>query len=88
VVLPVPVVPMTTWWERSRRYGIAASGGAGWPAARITAPATMAPPRDSSGTAPGAAIRARAVRTWCRHCRRSKAALAVGDSPPVPVRIA
>ena len=54
----------------------------------MTAPATMAPSRDSSGTAPGAAILARALRTWCRHCRRSKAAGARGVSPPVPVCIA
>ena len=51
---------------------------------RMVAPATTCR-RDSSGRAPGAAIRARAVRTWCRHCRRSNAAGALGDRPPLPV---
>jgi len=54
----------------------------------MTAPATMAPRRETSGTEPGAAIRARAVRTWRRHCRAWKAAGEVGKIPPVPVSIA
>jgi hypothetical protein len=60
---------------------------AGCPAALITAPATRSPLRVVSAIAPGAAIRARAVRAWCRHCRWSKAAAASGDSPPLPVCI-
>ena len=85
VVFPVPVVPITTWCERSRGYGMPASGRAdgrppgSWPRPRRCRSGTV------SGTEPGAAIRARAVRTWCRHCRRSNAAGALGASPPVPV---
>ena len=63
VVLPVPVVPSTTWCERSRGYGRTASGRAGWRTVRIVAPATTLPSRSSNGTEPGAVIRARAVRT-------------------------
>src|ERR1700735_3189796 len=58
---------------------------AGWPTARMTAPATTLPSWLVSGTDPGAAIRARALRTWCRHCRRSKLTAEPGDAPPVPV---
>ena len=87
VVFPVPVVPSTTWCERRRGYGTTASGRAGWRTALIVAPATTLPSRASSGTEPGAAIRARAVRTWCRHCRRSNAAGALGPNPPLPVSI-
>ena len=83
--MPVPVVPSTTWCERSRGYGRTASGRAGWRTARIVAPATTLPSRSSNGTEPGAVIRARAVRTWCRHWRWSKAAGALGASPPLPV---
>ena len=85
VVFPVPVVPMTTWCERSRGYGMAVSGSGRCRTVRMVAPATTLPSRRSSGTAPGALIRARAVRTWCRHCRRSNAAGAPGLSPPLPV---
>ena len=53
---------------------MAASGRGRCRTARMVAPATTLPSRRSSGTAPGALIRARAVRTWCRHCRRSNAA--------------
>ena len=42
----------------------------------------MAPRRETSGTEPGAAIRARAVRTWRCHCRAWKAAGEVGKIPP------
>ena len=87
VVFPVPVVPSTTWCERSLGYGMTASGRAGCRTVLIVAPATTLPSRESSGTEPGAAIRARAVRTWCRHCRWSNAAGALGASPPLPVSI-
>ncbi len=60
---------------------------AGWPTVLITAPVTRRPPRVVSGTAPGAAILARALRTWWRHCRWSKATPASGESPPLPVSI-
>ena len=83
--MPVPVVPMTTWCERSRGYGSTATGRARCRTARMVAPATTPPLRARSGTEPGAAIRAWAVRTWCRHCRASKAAGALGVSPPLPV---
>ena len=63
VVFPVPVVPITTWCERSRGYGTVVSGCARCRTARMVAPATTLPSRRSSGTAPGALIRARAVRT-------------------------
>src|SRR5262249_46214992 len=36
---------------------------------------------------PGAAILARAVLAWRRHCRRSKATAAPGERPPLPVSI-
>ena len=62
VVLPVPVVPTTTWCDRILAYGMLATGPAGWPTARITAPGTRSPLRVVSGTAPGAAILARALR--------------------------
>jgi hypothetical protein len=54
----------------------------------MTAPATTAPFGESSGTEPGAAILARAVRTWRRHWRAENVAGAVGNRPPVPVSIA
>jgi hypothetical protein len=62
VVFPVPVVPITTWCERIRAQGRPAICRAGWPTTLITAPATRSPRRVVSGTAPGAAIRARALR--------------------------
>ena len=87
VVFPVPVVPITTWWERSRAYGRAAMARAGCRTARIVPPTTTSPLRRVSGTAPGAAIRARALRTCRRHCRRSNPIADAGDSPPAPVSI-
>ena len=43
VVFPVPVAPMTTWWERIRSYGRLATGPARWFTVLITAPATTEP---------------------------------------------
>src|SRR6266571_3147583 len=54
----------------------------------MTAPATTRPFRERRGSEPGAAILARAERTWCRHWRRSNAAGEVGKRPPLPVSIA
>ena len=60
---------------------------AGCRMARIMPPITTSPFRCVSGTAPGAAIRARALRAWRRHCRRSKLTAEPGDRPPAPVSI-
>jgi hypothetical protein len=87
VVLPVPGMPTTTWWDRSRGYPIAASRPARWPTVLITEPTTTRSPRVVSGIEPGAAILALAERSWCRHCRLSKAIRAAGDTPPTPARI-
>ena len=54
---------------------------------RIVPPMTTSPFRYVSGTAPGAAMRARALRAWRRHWRRSKLIAEPGDRPPVPVSI-
>ena len=89
MVFPVPVVPITTWCERSRAYGRAGDRRRRCRTARIVAPATTSPLRLVSGTAPGAAIRARALRTWWRHCRRSNAAADAGrQARPLPVSMA
>ena len=75
-------------WSSYPTTTLTASGRAGCRTVRIVAPATTLPSRNSRGTEPGAAIRARAVRTWCRHCRWSNAAGALGARPPLPVSIA
>ena len=52
VVFPLPVVPMTTWCERSLGKGRRPPRRSGWPTARITAPtSTVALPgqRDRAG---------------------------------------
>src|SRR5579875_2791716 len=67
-----------------RSYGITAIALAGWPTDLITAPTTRDPFFVVSGTDPGAEILARALRTCCRHCRRSKAAAEPGERPPLP----
>jgi hypothetical protein len=56
--------------------------------ARMVPPTGIRPPRASSGTAPGAAVRLLAVRTWRRHWRASNRIGAVAMIPPSPVLIA
>jgi len=56
--------------------------------ARMVPPTGIRPPRPSSGTAPGAAVRPRAVRTCRRHWRASKVIGAVAMIPPSPVVMA
>ena len=53
----------------------------------MAAPTTTCPDRESSGSDPGAAMSARAVRTWWCHCRASNAAGLSGVRPPAPVRM-
>ncbi|HEX6528042.1 MAG TPA: hypothetical protein VF070_49670 [Streptosporangiaceae bacterium] len=54
----------------------------------MVAPVTTDPFVESKGSAPGAEMRALAVRTCRRHCRRSKATGAAGERPPAPVSMA
>ena len=88
LVLPLPVEPTTTMCRAHADAGMANTRRQRCPIARIVPPTGMAPPRPSSGTAPGAPVTLLAVRTWRRHCRASKIIGAEAVMPPRPVVMA
>jgi hypothetical protein len=79
MVFPVPVAPFTICLRAEAARGQHGELAGRCPPKRMTAPATNSPPGVSSGTAPGAATRALAVRTRWRPCRSSKLTAAAGD---------
>ena len=60
------------------------TGCHGWPMARMVPPTGILFPRASRGTAPGARVRPRAVRTCRFHCRASKVMEAEAMTPASP----
>ena len=87
-VFPLPVAPTMTMCRAHAAAGMVNTGCQRWPMARMVPPTGIRPPRPSSGTAPGAAVRPRAVRTCRFHWRASKVIGAVAMIPPSPVVIA
>ena len=87
-VFPDPVAPTMTMCRAHDDAGRASTGFHLWPMARMVPPTGMFPPRASSGTAPGALVRPRAVRACRFHCRASKMIGADAVMPPSPVVMA
>src|ERR1019366_6889798 len=88
LVFPDPVAPTITMCRAHAPAGIAKTGCHRCPIARIVPPTGSRPPEASRGTAPGAALRPRAVRTRRFHCRVSKVIGAEAVRPFRPVVMA
>jgi hypothetical protein len=71
-VFPLPVAPTTTICRPRAVAGRVNTGCQRCPTARMVAPTGIRAPLVRRGTAPGALVRSRAVRTWRRHWRASK----------------
>ena len=87
-VFPLPVAPTMTMCRAQDAAGTVSTGFHLWPIARMVPPTGICPPLASSGTAPGALVRPRAVRAWRFHWRASKTIGAVALRPPRPVVMA
>ena len=88
LVFPLPVAPTMAMCRAHAVDGRANTGSQWWPMVRMVPPTGIFPPRASSGTAPGASVSPRAVRTCCFHCRASKVIGAEAVMPPRPVVMA
>ncbi len=88
LVFPLPVAPTMTMCRAHAVAGMVKTGCQRCPMARMVPPTGIRPPRASSGTAPGAAVRLLAVATWRRHWRVSKVIGAEAVIPPSPEVIA
>ena len=87
-VFPLPVEPTITMCRAHAPGSRVNAGCQEWPMARMVPPTGILLPRASSGTAPGAWVRPRAVRTWRFHWRASKVIGAEAILPPSPAVMA
>jgi len=85
---PLPVAPTITMCRPSADAGRVKTGCQRCPIVRMVPPTGIRLLRASSGTAPGASVRPRAVRACRFHCRRSKVIGAEAVMPARPVVMA